>query len=156
MNFTIYKEIILPSLTVGFSILGGMFAMYVYYQNSKLKRAEWLYSLFDKFFYDSKYSTIRRIIDYADIKEIKKLIDGINSKDNHDLEEQLVNYLNFFEFIANLWILKQVPLVEIEMMFEYYIKRIKDHDFIMIYIKKNGFEGVAKLVEKVTYEKLIK
>lgn len=112
-------------------------------------RAEWLYSLFEKFFYDEKYSEIRRIIDYAHPADVEKLVTAINSSNDHDLEEQLVNYLNFFEFIANLWLLKQVPLREIKMMFEYYILKLEEHEFIMNYINKFGFEGVAKLVEGI-------
>lgn len=149
MDIKTYQDVILPTVTLLATAIGGFATIHVFFRNSQLKRAEWLYSLFEKFFYDEKYSEIRRIIDYAHPEDIEKLIKAINSTNDHDLEEQLVNYLNFFEFIANLWLLKQVPLREIKMMFEYYIRRLEEHDFIMDYINKYGFEGVAKLVEGV-------
>jgi len=149
MDIKMYQDVVLPTVTLLITAVGGFATIYVFFQNSQLKRAEWLYSLFEKFFYDEKYSEIRRIIDYAHEGEIDRLINGLASEKEHGLEEQLVNYLNFFEFIANLWLLKQVPLLEIKMMFEYYILKLEEHDFIMDYINKYGFEGVAKLVQEV-------
>lgn len=151
MDIKFYTEAILPTVTILFTAAGGFATIFVFFRNSQLKRSEWLFSLFEKFFYESKYAEIRRIIDYSNPDELKKLLDDISSSENHDLEEKLVDYLNFFEFIANLWLLKQVPIIEISMMFDYYIRRLDDHDFIKKYIDKNGFEGVAKLVQKVKY-----
>lgn len=151
MDIKMYQEVVLPTVTILITAIGGFATIYVFFQNSRLKRAEWLYSLFEKFFYDEKYSGIRRIIDYAHTDDIDRLIKALASEEDHELEEQLVNYLNFFEFIANLWLLKQVPLREIKMMFEYYILKLEEHDFIMSYINKYGFEGVAKLVEGIKH-----
>lgn len=151
MDIKLYTEAILPTVAILFTAIGGFATLFVYFRNSQLKRSEWLYSLFEKFFYESKYAEIRRIIDYAHPDDLIRLSDNINAPGDHDLEEKLVDYLNFFEFIANLWLLKQVPINEISMMFDYYIRRLDDHDFIKKYIDKNGFEGVAKLVQKVKY-----
>ena len=75
-----------------------------------------------------------------------------NSILNHDdvlLEEKLVDYLNFFEFIASLWKLGQLSIQEINLMFEYYIRLLGKFDFLMKYIHDEGFEGLADLVSKV-------
>lgn len=66
-----------------------------------------------------------------------------------DLTEALVDYLNFFEFVASLWKLKQLSRREILMLFEYYLKRINDHQFVVGYIEKEGFESLAELLKSV-------
>jgi len=73
----------------------------------------------------------------------------LRSHSNDSLEEKLVDYLNFFEFIASLWKLRQLPIEEIQMMFDYYIRRIGTHGFLMEYLQAQGFEGVLQLAREV-------
>ena len=73
----------------------------------------------------------------------------MQSHSDDSLEEKLVDYLNFFEFIASLWKLRQLPIEEIQMMFDYYIRRIGSYGFIMEYLQEQGFEGVLQLVREV-------
>lgn len=60
----IITDIIIPGTAVLGAIIGGAITIYIYYRNSKLRRAEWLYSLFEKFFYQSQYPEIRQLLDY--------------------------------------------------------------------------------------------
>ena len=145
MDLSIVKDIIIPIAAILAAAVGGFFSLYIYFENSKLRKAEWLYSLFEKFFCESNYAEIRQLIDYGSEAEIQKLAAAIKNRSDIALEERLVNYLNFFEFIANLWLLKQVHITEVKMMFEYYIKRLGDHQFLNAYLADNGFEGVRKL-----------
>ena len=66
-------------------------AVFAYCRNVRLKRAEWLRSLFEKFYETERYKAVRTRLDNAD--ELQKR--GLE-------EELLVDYLNFFEFIASL------------------------------------------------------
>ena len=43
--------------------------------------------------------------------------------------------------------LKQLSQDEIFMLFEYYLQRIHDHDFVVAFIRKEGFESLADLLE---------
>lgn len=147
------KEIITDIVFPGAAILGGAITIYIYYRNSQLQRAQWLYSLFEKFFYQSRYAEIRQLLDYDNEQEIKRLREALTSHTEEQLEEKLVDYLNFFEFIASLWQLRQLPMREIRMMFDYYIKRLGDHDFVMKYLQDEGFEGLTALVVKVRESK---
>jgi hypothetical protein len=145
----IIKDIIIPGVAVLGGGIGGTITIYIYYWNSKLRRAEWLYSLFEKFFYQSYYADIRQLLDYCKEEQVKRLRDALRSHSDEPLEEKLVNYLNFFEFIASLWQLRQLSIMEIRMMFDYYIRRLGDHDFIIEYLQKEGYEGLLQLVKKV-------
>ena len=149
MNATIIKDIIIPGVVVLGGGIGGAITIYIYYRNSKLRRAEWLYSLFEKFFYQSMYADIRRLLDYDNEEQINRLRETIRCHSEITLEEKLIDYLNFFEFISSLWRLRQLPIKEIRMMFDYYIRRLGDYDFIMEYLQEQGFEGLLQLVSEV-------
>lgn len=145
----IIKDIIIPGAAVLGGVIGGTITIYIYYRNSTLRRAEWLYSLFEKFFYQSYYADIRQLLTYGKEEQFKRLRDAIQNHSNESLEEKFVDYLNFFEFIASLWQLRQLSIREIRMMFDYYIRELGDHPFIMKYIQDEGYEGLSELVTEV-------
>lgn len=58
---------------------------------------------------------IRYIIDYEREDDIKLLKNGIINDCEDKLIEELVDYLNFFEFIASLWKMNQLNTKEIGM-----------------------------------------
>jgi hypothetical protein len=125
----------------------------VYWRNSGLKRAEWLYQLYEKFYEESYYKKIRQIIDYEREEEIGKLKNGIENDCEDKLIESLVNYLNFFEFIASLWKLGQLPIKEIAMIFEYYILRIGDYEFLNKFLVDERFDHLPELIDALKKRK---
>ncbi len=145
----IITDIVIPGTAVLGAGIGGAISIYIYYRNSKLQRAQWLYSLFEKFFYESRYAEIRQLLDYDNEQEINRLRETLTSHSEAQLEEKLVDYLNFFEFIASLWGLRQLSIREIRMMFNYYIRQLGEYDFVMKYLQNEGFEGLAGLVVKI-------
>lgn len=146
-TYTFAKDIIIPGIAVGVAIIGVPITIGIYYRNSKLRRTEWLYSLFEKFFYESRYADIRKLLDY-DEEQIVEFSQKLQDHSDVALEEKLVDYLNFFEFISILWQLRQLEIKEIRMMFDYYIRQLGDYDFVMEYLKNQNFEGLAQLVAK--------
>jgi hypothetical protein len=149
LTYAIIKDLIIPGIAVLNGTIGAAITIYIYYRNSNLRRAEWLYSLFEKFYYQSSYADIRRILDYGNEDSVQRLRGALQSHTEESLEEKLVDYLNFFEFIASLWKLRQLPIKEIQMMFEYYIRRLESYDFILEYLQAWGFEGVLELIGEV-------
>ena len=135
------------------TIIGGIFAINTYINNIKLRKAQWLYSLYEKFYESETYKNIRYIIDYERDDDINALKNAIYFSNNDTLVEELVDYLNFFEFIASLWVMKQLTVHEIAMLFEYYILRIYDHEFIVEFLKEEGFKQLPKLVYRLKEEK---
>jgi hypothetical protein len=149
LTYAIFKDLIIPVIAVLSGIIGAAITIYIYYRNSNLRRAEWLYSLFEKFYYQSSYAGIRRILDYGNEDGVRRLRSALQGHADESLEEKLVDFLNFFEVIASLWKLRQLSIKEIQMMFEYCIRRIENHDFILEYLQAWGFEGVLELVGEV-------
>ncbi len=147
----ILQEIIFIFSLVVASV-GGIITICTYRQNSRLRRAKWLNSLYEKFYEQSNYKKMRRIIDYG-TKEIEAIKKATKEGGSEELQEELNDFLNFFEFIGSLWKMKQLSLREIRMVFEYYIKRIADYEFIVDYIRTQGFENLNVLLSEIRPEK---
>ncbi len=130
------------------TFVGGIWAFYTYLRNSRLRRAEWLLSVYEKFYEQDHYKRIRHVIDFQ-TSELDKLGQGLEAGGGNELVELFVDYLNFFEFIASLWRLRQLSLDEIRMMFEYYLMRLTDFEFIMRFIRAQGFETLRALLIKI-------
>lgn len=96
---------------------------------------------------------MRHIIDYEPQEEFTELRKAIESEGDHELAELLVDYLNFFEFVASLWKLRQLSLKEIAMVFEYYILRLDDYKFISDFIANQGFENLHLLIQQLKRSK---
>ena len=97
--------------------------------------------MFEKFYESDHYKDIRSKIDSTTIQQ--------DVSGNSQLEEKLVDYLNFFEFIASLWKLKQLRRNEVLMLFDYYLKNINRLDFLKLYIRNYGFENLAALLKEI-------
>ncbi|MCL4427797.1 MAG: hypothetical protein M1276_02210 [Deltaproteobacteria bacterium] len=155
-----WKEIgVIASVVTALSfIVASVIALKSLYINNKMRRTDLLNNLFKKFFYDSKYAEIRKKIDYSSKHEylMKQLEEALTTRKNEALEEKCVDFFNFFEFIAVLWKLKQLKIIEIKYMFEYYVKMMDNNKHTKNYIslKENGFENLLELIKKINKKHL--
>lgn len=146
------SSLIDPVLKVS-TFVAGVIAIITFRRSVRLKRAEWLYNLHAKFYETPNYKRTRRILDYEPPEELNQLRKCIEEGGDDDLSEALVDYLNFFEFVASLWKLKQLSQREIFMLFEYYLRRINDHQFVVCFIREEGFESLSELLKRVPKDK---
>lgn len=123
--------------------LGVLVAAINYLNQTRLKRAEWVKSLFEKFFESSVYKEVRGWLDYD---ELPDKLSGPNQREN---EEKFTDFLNFFEFIAVLYSRRQIKLEEVYEIFDYYLKKIKVDPNCKIWIERYGFEKLKALLEHV-------
>ncbi|HZI66558.1 MAG TPA: hypothetical protein VFF17_08335 [Thermoanaerobaculia bacterium] len=89
------------------------------------------------------------MLDYESEERVQLLACLRTDPENASALEPLVDYLNFFEFVASLWKLGQLKTVEVEMMFEYYIRDLAKKPEVMSFIKKEGFEKLQELIAKI-------
>lgn len=129
--------------------VGAIVGLATYNRDTKLRRAEWVYRLYQQFYESDRFKPIRRLIDYEPENEIKALREDIGRDAGTDLHEALVDYLNFFEFIAIQIKNKNLNRNEVLDMFDYYVRRLRDHDFLVSYIRSNGFENLDALLLKI-------
>lgn len=136
---------ILVSFSIGFAAL-------TYVRNGKLERTKWLAQLHEKFFEKDFYSDIRILLDYkkpeSDYEKLKVLFPG-NEDGEYKLQEKLVGYLNFFEFLATLVMNNQLRKEEVRMVFGYYILNLKQHDWLISSLEKNKFRNLPTLINEI-------
>lgn len=101
-----------------------------------------------KFFESENYKKIRRILDYQTEPEFSRLRQAALDGTYDELVEELVDYLNFFEFVASLERLGQLKQREISVLFQYYLSLLRKHDFVRDYIRTQGFEDLQRLLDK--------
>ena len=122
------------------------FALYTYHRSQRQRRAEWLDSLYVRFYEQPPYKRMRRLLDYGTQPDLTQLCTAVESGIETDACEELVNYLNFFEFLGSLKALGQISDREMDMLFEYYIRQLNDHPFVVTFVEAHGFENLAALL----------
>jgi hypothetical protein len=126
---------------------GGAFAVVSYHRAQKQRRAEWLDGLYTRFYEQGQYKRIRRILDYGTEPDLGDLRTAIEQGAPSDAAEQLVDYLNFFEFLGSLRDMGQLSEKEISMLFEYYVSRLNDHQFVVTFVDTQGFERLSAMMK---------
>lgn len=122
---------------------GVLVAAINYLNQTKLKRAEWVKSLFEKFFESSVYKEVRGWLDYD---ELPTRLSGPGQREN---EEKFTDFLNFFEFIGVLYSRGQIKSEEVYDIFDYYLKKMKDDPNCQAWIERYGFEKLKALLVHV-------
>ncbi len=130
------------------TLLGGAWAVWTFWRTTTIRRAEWLSSVHAKFFESLNYKTIRRVLDYETEPEFSRLRQAVVDDAYDELVEALVDYLNFFEFVASLERLGQIKSKEVSILFQYYLTLLCKHDFVRGFIRTQGFEGLQSLLAK--------
>ena len=127
------------------AVSGVVVAALSYRNQTKFKKGEWLKSLYEKFYENNSYKEVRRWL------ENKEVDQKINSEDNiaTDDDEKFTDFLNFFEFIANLEEENQIKLRDVKNLFDYYLKLLKLSPVSMEWIQKYGFEQLDLLLKKI-------
>ncbi len=105
-------------------------------KNRRTKHAEFLTDLYERFYLNDTFKSVREKIDLADAKPYTKEHFDADKKGDTDFEQKFSDYLNFFQFVISLKKLSQLDDEEINMMFRYYLLKLKDSEFIMDYLKE--------------------
>ena len=124
----------------------AVWGIYVYFSNSRLRRAEWLASLYEKFY------------ERAELKEIREKLDC--EQDSADIETlvseepgEFTDYLNFFEFVAVLQKSGQLTTEQIEDLFRYYLNCLERSGAVRKYISAKGYEQLDRLLRERAQKK---
>ena len=130
--------------------LGAMVAVLVavinYRAQTRLKQAEWLKSLFEKFFEGSTYKEVRVWLDYGTLHDRLTTGDPTLRQQN---EEKFTDFLNFFEFIGVLYARNHLTFGQIYDVFDYYLKKLRSDADCQDWINQYSFEKLRALLSNV-------
>lgn len=134
-------------IVAGFAaVIGIWIAATNYRAQTRLKQAEWLKSLFEKFFENSTYKEVRTWLDYGRLHErLYTTNEGVREEN----EEKFTDFLNFFEFIGVLQARGHLTSGQVTDVFDYYLKKIKEDADCRTWIDQYSFEKLKALLEHV-------
>ncbi|HVU95616.1 MAG TPA: hypothetical protein VHE34_10345 [Puia sp.] len=132
-------------LLAGLGGLGFFIAAFSYRQQVRIRQAEWLKSLFEKFFENSTYKDVRSWLDYGVLHERLTVGDAVLRQQN---EEKFTDFLNFFEFVGVLHSRGHLPLDQVWDVFDYYLSKMSTDADCREWIEKYGFERLKGLLAR--------
>ena len=145
MNWSVTGDVVRTVAAI-VAIAGGVIALLQFRRANRSRRAEWLASLHDQFFETGRYGRVRRALDYRAEPDYSTLKAAVDGEAPHEIADELYRYLNFFEFLAGLRKLGQVSKREIQILFDYDLKMLRQHDFVMAVLEPQGFEQLHELL----------
>jgi hypothetical protein len=128
------------------ALVAVLFAVANYRTQTRLKQAEWLKSLFEKFFENSTYKEVRVWLDYGQLHARLMAEDPAQRQLN---EEKFTDFLNFFEFIGVLYSHRHLTLGQVYDVFDYYLLKIKSDADCREWIDQYSFERLKALLDHV-------
>jgi hypothetical protein len=133
-------------IMAGFGGLGFFIAAFSYANQVRIRRSEWLKSLYEKFFETPTYKEVRVWLDYGYLHEKLHEADKRKREEN---EEKFTDFLNFFEFIGILYTERNLTFNHVYEVFDYYLKKIKVDEDCQDWIKRYSFEKLKALLNRV-------
>lgn len=121
------------------TMVAALTAVFVYLRNSKLERAKWALSLYEKFYERRELKKIRDILDNdTDHADVSSLVLKCSA--------DFTDYLNFFEFVAFLEKERHLRRAEVKALFDYYLRCLNRHPRVINFIRENGYEDLDRLL----------
>jgi len=142
LGLAILEWVIKLAAGVG-ALVAVLVAVVNYRAQTRLKQAEWLKSLFEKFFENSNYKEVRMWLEYGQLHGRLTVEDQQLREIN---EEKFTDFLNFFEFIAVLHARKHLTAEQVYDVFDYYLKKIKSDEDCQLWINQYSFEKLKALL----------
>jgi hypothetical protein len=133
-------------IMAGFGGLGFFIAAFSYKNQVRIRRSEWLKSLYEKFFENPTYKEVRVWLDYGYLHAKLSEPDQHRREEN---EEKFTDFLNFFEFIGVLYTEKNLTFQHVYAVFDYYLKKIKTDDDCKDWIDRYSFEKLKALLKRI-------
>ena len=128
------------------ALVAVLVAVVNYRAQTRLKQAEWLKSLFEKFFENSTYKEVRVWLDYGHL-HARLTVEDVAQRELN--EEKFTDFLNFFEFIGVLHWRKHLTIEQVYDVFDYYLLKIRADADCQEWIGQYSFEKLKALLEQV-------
>jgi hypothetical protein len=135
-------------VTAVVAVIGLIGGVLTYRRDVKTKQTEWLYRLFEKFYETGDYKVMRRLLDNPSSDQLAELEASIAAPGTSDQEEDLVDYLNFFEFICNLQQDGRMTRKDVDALFNYYLNCLAAQPMVTKYVSMNGFEALKQELDR--------
>lgn len=123
------------------ALLAGLFGLFRYLRSERMRQTEQVRELYRMFFESDRYRRIRFVLANPDSPEFAALKTELATPGMPKaLEGELIDLLNFFEFVSGLTRRGLVAKRDIDWMFASFIDRVVAVDFVRGYVMRSDFE----------------
>ena len=146
----------LQIISIAIALVPAWIGAWTFHRNVKIKRAEWLHLLYQKFYENERLKAVRSDLIYFPEKfEVMNLPNEVIAKYPEKLQfaEATDDFLNFFEFIGSLHKVGQVKTEEVVMLFKYYLDKIATNKHLSVYLEDEDYENLVTLMDVVENRK---
>jgi hypothetical protein len=123
------------------ALLAGLFGLFRYLRSERMRQTEQVRELYRMFFESDRYRRIRFVLANPDAPEFAALRAELSAPGMPQaLEGELIDLLNFFEFVSGLTRRGLVSRRDIDWMFAGFIDRVVSIDFVRAYVLRHDFD----------------
>jgi hypothetical protein len=131
------------------ALLAGIFGLFRYLRSERMRQTEQIRELYKSFFESDKYRRVRFVLANPEAPEFSVLKTELATPGMpKPLEGELIDLLNFLEFVSGLTRRGLVSRSDIDWMFANYIERVIAVDFVREYVKRQDFDELNDAVRK--------
>lgn len=132
------------------ALLAGIFGLFRYLRSERMRQTEQIRELYNSFFGSEKYRRIRFVLANPEAPEFTALKQELATPGMpKPLEGELIDLLNFLEFVSGLTKRGLIARSDIDWMFANYIDRVIAVDFVCDYVKRQEFDELNAAIRKV-------
>ena len=131
------------------ALLAGMFGLFRYLRSERLRQTEQVRELYHMFFESDRYRRIRFVLANPEAPEYEKLRAELAQPGMPQaLHAELIDMLNFLEFVTGLSRRGLVARSDVDWMFSNFIDRIVAVDFVRDFVLRSDFAELAPMCRK--------
>ena len=136
------------------ALMAGLFGLFRYLRSERMRQTEQVRELFRMFFDNNRYRRIRFVLANPDSPEFAALRTELAQPGMpKELEGELIDLLNFFEFVTGLTRRGLVARQDIDWMFANFIQRVVEIDFMRAYVLKQTYDELQTLCRRIERRK---
>ena len=138
------------ALTFLAALLAGLFGLFRYLRSERLRQTEQVRELYRMFFENPRYRRIRFVLANSGTSEFAALKVELEAPGMpQELEGELIDLLNFFEFVTGLTRRGLVSRRDVDWMFANFIGRVAGIDFVRAYILRQDFDELHAICRRI-------
>jgi hypothetical protein len=136
------------------ALAAGLFGLFRYLRSERLRQTEQVRELFRMFFDNQRYRRIRFVLANPEAPEFAALKTELATPGMpKELEGELIDLLNFFEFVTGLTRRGLVARQDVDWMFANFIDRLVAIDFVRAYVLRQNYDELHTICHRIERRK---
>jgi hypothetical protein len=131
------------------ALLAGIFGLFRYFRSERMRQTEQVRELYRMFFESDRYRRIRFVLANPEAPEYPALKAQLGASGlPGELLGELIDMLNFLEFVTGLTRRGLVSKQDVDWMFSSFLERVVAIDFVRDFVLRSDFDELAPICRK--------